>query len=170
MTVKVTIEFPNVDAAIVALGKLTKAADTVIVDGKPRKGRNDKGKPRGPHTPSGGGVPLAPELKAGAAASATPSRPAAAEDTTPTAASPAAPTASAAAPASSGETVAVAAEADAQKALEKLFALPPEKGGGIDGARDAMARFGVKRLRELPADQRAAFIAHVEGVIAGGKA
>ena len=165
MTVKVTLEFDNVDLAIVALAKLSKADGTTIVDGKPRKGRADKGKPRGPHqTP---GAPEAPEPKAAAPAEQERTDNAA---TLPPKAAPA--EAHKAIP--SGEVPPVAAassasEADAQAVLEKLFAAQKTPEEGINVSRDVLSRFGVRRLRDLKADQRGEFVAAVNAVLAGGK-
>ena len=167
MTVKGTLEFLNVDAAIVALGKLTKAADTVMAPEGPRKerkGRNDKGKPRGAQAP----VPEAKGTEVGAQQGVAPQSgiPDAASTAAPAAASvPAASAPPAVDPVSAGP---VPAEADAQKALEKLFeAAPPI--GGIESARAVMGRFGVTRLRDLPEAKRGEFIALAESVLAGGK-
>lgn len=152
MTVKVTLEFASIDVAIVELGKLTKAAGTTIVDGKPRKTR---GRPPA--------AAPADEPKAEAAAPTAPAGLVAAEDTTPTTASPVAPSASAAASASS------ATQAEAQAALEKLFAAfqPPEV--GVAKAKDVLAEFGVARLRELPEGRRAEFIVAVDKHLASKK-
>lgn len=164
MTVKITLEYATVDLAIVALAKLTKADGVAMTPEGPRKerkGRNDKGKPRGPHAAAQqeAAAPAEQERTDKAATLPPEAAPAEAHKALP-----------------SGEVPPVAAastevvpEADAQQALEKLFALPPEKGGGINGARDVMARFGVKRLRDLPATSRAEFIALAEKVVAGGK-
>jgi hypothetical protein len=46
--VKITLEFESVDAAIVGLGKLVGAP---IAAKQPRKGRDDKGQPRGAYKP-----------------------------------------------------------------------------------------------------------------------
>lgn len=164
--VKITMEFPSIDAAIVALGKLTKADGTVLVEGKPRKGRSDAGKPRknakgagerkegDANSPAASPAPEAP--KAGAAAKAPGAKGASSAPST-TAETAAATEASAPAP-----------SADvAQKALEKLFeAAPPA--GGLEGARAVLSRFGVTRVRDLAEDQRAEFIALTEKVLAGG--
>lgn len=158
--VKITLEFANVDEAIVALGKLTKAAGTTIVDGKPRKGRNDKGQARGPHKPatSEAAAPAEQERTDKAATLPPKAAPAEADKAHP-----------------SGEVPPVAAassiptDADAQKVLEKLFETPPPI-GGLEQARAVMGRFGVKRLRDLKEEQRADFIKLAESVLAGGKA
>lgn len=180
MTVKISIEFENAEAAIVALGKLTGIA--TAAPKAERKGRSDKGQARGPR---GGAEPKAEGGAAGApagnlAGSAPAAPPAAAPseaskqstapqgdpkvETQPQADDPAAPGGAPSAPA----TTPAPSEQDAQAALEKLFnAAPPI--GGIESARDVMARFGVKRLRDLPANQRGEFIALAESVLKGGK-
>lgn len=55
-------------------------------------------------------------------------------------------------------------QADAQAALEKLFASK-----GMEICREVMSRFGVQRLKDLKPEQYADFVAHVETVLAGGK-
>lgn len=171
MTVKVTLEFENVDLAIVALAKLTKAAGTTIVDGKPRKGRADKGQARGPHKPA------TQEAAAGAsdAASAASQEPAkhagGGADSAPVAAS---------APAAASPTLIAQepdrgplielpiapSEAEAQKAIERLFESTPDSAVGIQKSKDALAQFGVRRVRDLKPEQRAEFIKNVEATLA----
>lgn len=179
MTVKISIEFENAEAAIVALGKLTGIA--TAAPKAERKGRSDKGQARGPRggaepkaeggaagAPAGnptGSAPVAPPAAAPSEASRQSTAPQGDPkvETQPQAVAPAAPGGAPSAPAAS-----VPSEQDAQAALEKLFnAAPPI--GGIESARDVMARFGVKRLRDLPANQRGEFIALAEKVLAGGK-
>lgn len=149
MTVKITLEYPNVDAAIVALGKLTSAAGTTIVEGKPRKGRSDKGQPRK-------GAAPAPEANGAAASAQT-------DDSAASTAAPAAAAAPAASPKPDGTptpgSAAVASEADAQKALEKLFESFPDSATGIAEAKKILGTFGVSRVRDLKEEQRAEFIA-----------
>ncbi len=155
MTVKITIEYANVESAIVALGKLSVAAGTTMVEGRPRKGRSDKGQPRKGTDPA-----PAPEQKAGAAGGSAPSSrdPAAssasdADKAPPPATAPAGPSATAAAPASP-----IVTEAEAQKALEKLFESFPDSATGIAEAKKVLAKFGVSRVRDLKEEQRAGFI------------
>ena len=156
--VKITMEFPSVDAAIVALGKLTKADGTVLVEGKPRKGRSDAGKPR----KNARGAGSQPE--AGATSAEPPADPA---PEAPKAATPTPVEADKAQPPGNLSTVAAPSADAAQKALEKLFeAAPPA--GGLEGARAVLSRFGVTRVRDLAEDQRAEFIALTEKVLAGG--
>jgi hypothetical protein len=185
--VKITLEFPGVDEAIVALGKLVgasvKAAKpaAAIAQGAPapdapttRRGRADKGKPRGPHKPA------EPSANAGATGSATagqpgPAGPQASTDphragndagVTLTSADPVHPVAPAAAqpaPASvAGPAAAVLPEAEAQAALEALF-----NGKGLVTAQEVLSRFGVVKLRDLKPAQRAEFIAKAKAVLAG---
>lgn len=176
MTVKITMEFDNAEQAIVALGKITGIATAAP---KERKGRNDAGKPRGQRaTPqpepeakgAGVGAP-AGSAASTAAPSATPapaasSQPNAAGGTDPgkVGEKPANPTSTTEKPAAPIPT-----QEATETALSKLFdAAPPL--GGIEAARDVMSRFGVKRLRDLPEDKRAEFIALADKVLAGGKA
>ena len=163
MKTRVTFEFDSVDEAIVALGKLagTKpvltpeqaaAAEKVVALEKARKGRNDKGKKRGPY----GAHPQDAEKKEEISANT-------AENTPATKDIPAE-------PAKEGEVLppeqpAIPSAADAQKALEELF-----NKRGIEVARDALSRFGCKRVSELKEGSRAEFIALVEKAIAEGVA
>lgn len=189
--VKITLEYPSIDAAIVAMAKLTKADGVTIVDGKARKGRADAGKPRGQYNKKGAGEGAATDANTGAA----PSPAAPTETTEPAAASsvssvanqgaipegtsaadnsatkqPAAPEReSPPAPGKDHEPVAASSvppEAtayvaptakDAEAALEALFQAAPPK-GGLEAARAVLAKFGVAKLRDLPASQRAHFI------------
>src|SRR4051812_45052519 len=67
MSVKITLEFDNAEAAIVALGKIAAipaAAPQPAAEKPPRKGRSDAGQPRGPHKDAAG-------ASAGANATAT---------------------------------------------------------------------------------------------------
>lgn len=176
MTVKVTLEFGNIDQAIVALGKLVAAKIEKSAQGptnaalaselgvpvvaqpdpvKQRRGRSDKGKPRKnnvPEAPAAGGTdqPAATPPAVQEAAAPVPGE---ADKAQPTGATPeaAAPTATA---------------AEAQKALETLFETPAPV-GGIDAARGVLASFGVARVRDLPDEKRAGFIAEVAKRLAG---
>ena len=60
----------------------------------------------------------------------------------------------------------VASIEDAQKALERLFETKPPV-GGIDGARDALSRFGVQKLRDMKPESRADFIKYIDDTLAG---
>ena len=159
--IKVTLEFKGVDEAIVALGKLVgapvaqkaaaegidKAPPTVTAAPTTRRPRADAGKKRGSYK------------NVEAPADADPKG----HDITPTPAASTPETAAPPAPAEgdkpqpSGVTPAVAAapttEADAQKALEALFAKK-----GLAEAQRVLGLFGVAALRFLPADKRGEFI------------
>lgn len=180
--VKITMEFPTLDAAIVALGKLSSAADTTIVDGKPRRGRSDKGLPRKSRSAptesnakgEGAGAQSEGAAEATVASAATPAAaPApAASQVAAAAGTKDGGTSTNAEPAAKAPDVAGAKPAtaeDAQKAIEKLYYAPPPV-GGLEQARIVMSRFGVKRVRDLQEDQRAEFIALAEKVLAGGAA
>jgi len=152
--VKVTLEFTSVDQAIVALGKMVGAskqeAKAVVTPAgrnpalpdapaiRARKPRNDAGKARGPYkteTPAPGAEE--PKAKAGGAV-------APAEDTgEATALPPVAPPAAAYVP----------PHTEAQAALEALY----EK-KGAEVAMGLIASFAITKLRELPENQREAFI------------
>lgn len=174
MTIKITLEYPSLEHAILALGKLAggraaraasktetvgaggtaerassterpPAAPTVEVSPTTRKGRSDKGKPRGPYknTP-------APDVGSSAPA-------AEADPSTGGAAAPEVGVTEAEAPAAAQGTGPVAApSANPQELLEKLVAAK-----GIPTAMEVLAKFGVKRLRELPAEKHGDFIAEV---------
>ncbi len=170
MTVKITIEYANVESAIVALGKLSVAAGTTMVEGRPRKGRSDKGQSRKGTDPA-----PASEPKAGASAGAD--GPAAAGNgstattdaskvaekattsTSTTAAAPGvAPVTSGAATSTTAPASSIVTEAEAQKALEKLFESFPDSATGIVEAKKVLAKFGVSRVRDLKEEQRADFV------------
>lgn len=156
--VKITLEYPSVDAAIVAMAKLTKADGvTINAEGKPRKGRADAGQPRGKYNKKGAeeagstdantGVPASP-----AAPTEQPAAPAMESPQAP--GKDHAPVAAGSAPEAPAKVVTAA---DAEKALETLFQAAPPK-GGLEVARTVLAKFGVQRLRDLPEGQRAAFV------------
>lgn len=168
--IKISMEFASIEAAIVALGGLVKSPSKpqtpvspenkahvqAILTGQPapaipaapepvvkkRRGRSDKGVPRGSYIAAAvGAAPAAPTL------AATPPTLAAASE--PESIPPA--------------TVAPATQADAQKVLEKLFAMK-----GLEVARQAMSRFGANRMRDMKPEHYAEFVKHAEGVLAGG--
>ena len=168
--VKITLEFPSVDAAIVAMAKLTKADGVTIVDGKARKGRADAGQPRGRYKKKAAGEGSLPEANTGEAPvgdSAPAPSPAAAPEqpAAPAMESPQAPGKDHEPVAAGSAPVAEATAKDAEAALETLFQAPPPK-GGIESARKVLAIFGVQRLRELPAPQRGAFVEAVQRAMA----
>lgn len=176
--IKVTLEFPSVEAAIASLGKLMvgapvaqkAAASGPATAGAPvaeqapvaapaspttpksRKPRADAGKKRGPHNADSAGTSTG-EAPKGDAAPASPS------GSAPETAAPVAP-AEGDKPQPSGVTPPAAAapsEADAQAALEKVFA-----GKGLQAAQATLAQFGVTRLRDIKPEDRAQFIAAAE--------
>ena len=150
--VKITLEFPSIDVAIVALGKLVgtpvKATQPVaasVAAGQgatapaapttTRKGRNDKGVPRKPKAePAGAGA------------------------TVTTTASAAAPQAAPAGEAS----VSTLTAADTEKALEAVF-----NGKGLPTAQALLQRFGIARLRDLKPEQYVDFVAAAKEVVEG---
>lgn len=171
--IQVTLQFASPEAAIAALAKL---GDIKPVEAPARRGRADKGQQRGPNartkdkdggaggTPAGQQqAPGAPALAASVATEATPpttpSGAASAGATTePSKAGEAATSSSTTAQPSGG----VASQEAAQTAMEKIY-----DAKGMDTARDVLARFGAKRVRDLKPEQRAEFIAKVDAVIAG---
>src|SRR5574341_909059 len=172
MSVKVELVFNSVDEAIVALGKIVGTAATVrgeTPEKRERKGRSDAGKPRGPYnkdTTTGGPSPASVEQPVAAGtspvASASPTKPAAPEQAAKPAVAPAATAPSgtvAAAPAA-----AVPTPEQVQTALEKLF-----NAKGFEDCALLLSRYGAKRGKDLKPEQRAEFIAHAEGVVAGTK-
>lgn len=154
--VKVTLEFLSVDQAIVALGKLVVApvkatqpvppqastdkaeAPAPAATTTKRKGRSDKGQPRGPHGATKEAAPGAAPAEGDKPqpSGVTPSPAAASTVETPTG------------PAQTPKTE------DVQKALEGVF-----NKHGAQVAMNLLARFGVKRLRDLKPEQGADFIA-----------
>lgn len=151
MSVKITMEFANIDLAILALGKLaggkparaaeTEPAPTVDATKTPRRGRSDKGKPR----------KATATTEANAAA---PAAPVEGDKPQPPGVVPS----EAAAPTSN------ATEAEAQKALEKLFETAPPV-GGLESAQAILKTFGVARVRDLKEEQRGPFVAAVDAVL-----
>lgn len=124
---------------------------------KERKPRSDKDKPRGAYKPregTTGALPIAGEgqqniAKANAGSDVAPPPQTAAP--APTTAPAGAPVVAASVSAAPG--AAAPSEADAQKALEGVFSTK-----GLLTAQSLLGNFGVSRLRDLPADQRAGFI------------
>lgn len=164
--VKITLEYPSIDAAIVAMAKLTKADGvTINAEGKPRKGRADAGQPRGKYNKKGAGEGAATDANTGAAPSpaAPTEQPAAPEMESPQApGKDHEPVAAGSAPETPAEVVTAA---DAERALGSLFQAAPPK-GGLEAARTVLAKFGVQRLRDLHEGQRAAFVEAVEKALA----
>ncbi len=196
MTVKVTLEFPSIEASIAALGLLMKpkAAATATNAGAPvaagtppaaapggaapsapatakreRKPRSDAGKPRGEY---------GPRTEAGGAAGA-PSNPAATTgaNAAPVGAAPSGTTTEPAAPQkapvdadkASSPGVAPAADAAGPQPSEKDAQEALEKlfnATTIGVSQEVMSRFGIKRLKELPDDRRAEFVEKCNAVTA----
>lgn len=168
MTIKITLEFATADLAIVALAKinapLNKKEAVAVPEGvvvpSGRKGRNDKGKPRGsyknpPATTAEPQTPVPPGSSVPDAVSPSPQSgaPAAPEVAASAVVSPVAAAPVASDPAPTAE--------QAQKAMEVLFAAK-----GLEVCLDTLKAFGVKRVGELKADDRAAFIARTKEALA----
>ena len=183
MAVQVTLTFNSYDEAIVALGKLVgakvaapvvKAETAAPAEDKPaartRKPRADAGQPRGPYKARN--EPAAPQQgePTSAAAPVVPTDPApAAEAAAPQTEAPAEPPAPAT-QAANPPAASAPSEKDAQAALEKLFNEKAKAGGNgaaIQAAKDLLARYGVQKVRDLPAERRVEFIKECE---AGGAA
>lgn len=192
MTIKITLEFATADLAIVALAKLeaplNKKAATALPkaasEGAPaatpsgRKGRADKGKPRGSYSEKWAGkngTDAAPDAGATSASvsapaaqatasvpteSEAPAAPAQAEDTTMPDENPkhANTTMTSNRPVDADPP---ASAEQAQKTMEVLFAAK-----GLEVCLDTLKAFGVKRVGELKADDRAAFIARTKEALA----
>lgn len=191
MAVQVTLTFNSYDEAIVALGKLVgvKTAAVPQVAGKERsepsstpaapatrtrKPRSDAGQPRGSYRarneqsategttadPAGAGAPGEPQVPSSAPEPARNSETANAEAPS----EPSAPATQAANP----PAASAPSEKDAQAALEGLFNDKAKAGGNgaaIQAAKDLLSRYGVQKVRDLPAERRAEFIKECE---AGG--
>lgn len=153
--IKVTLEFHTVPEAIIALNavmnlpqvKISEPAKAPEAPATKRKGRNDKGKTRGPHQAGSGTATPAPAVPAGAATTAPaatpqPAAPVPAPEQRPVTVSVAAPDA------------AVPTQEQMQQAMEKVFAAK-----GIDAARTLLADFAVGRIRDIKGDDRPKFMA-----------
>lgn len=181
--IDITLHFNTAEEAIIALAKIkggaaAKAAAapvesppvnaTVAATAKVRKPRADAGKPRGPYknadaagniesenrstleSASNGSAAIAPSV-----GSVNPSAPA----TQPAAPAPA--EADKAQPSGSAPvTAGPATLEDAQAALTKLFETK-----GLATAQEVLGTFGVKRLKELAPEKRAAFIANATAAL-----
>lgn len=165
--VKVTLEFPSADHAIAALAKIAGLAPAPVVDKPERKGRADKGQPRGPQktvepAAAPAAAPQAPVAPATPAPAAAPQAPASDTAAKPAAAASgtAASTAAPATAPAAGATVEAKPEA-ALAAMERLFGSK-----GYNVARDTISRFGCKRTSELKPEQRAEFIEKADAVTA----
>ena len=165
--IKVTLEFESADQAIVALGKIVGApvasrawpakspiGSTEVGPDAPttkRRGRSDKGQPRGSYKDSATTQAAAPaeKLESTDLISPVPAAAAPAPEQPPVVGSPPAPV--------------PAKIEDAQAAIAKVF---NEK--KIDVAMQVLSRFGCKAVRELQAGQYAEFIQKCNDVLAGG--
>jgi hypothetical protein len=195
MAVQVTLTFNSYDEAIVALGKLVgapaKATSPVRVPEaetpgavaaapatRTRKPRSDAGQPRGAYKARN--EPAAPQqgepanavtpavLAAGPAPAAEAAAPEPARNSeTANAEAPSEPSAPAT-QAANPPAASAPSEKDAQAALEGLFNARAKAGGNgaaIQAAKDLLSRYGVQKVRDLPAERRAEFIKECE---AGG--
>lgn len=198
--IKVTLEFENVDAAIVGLSKLVAVPLKVASESArksdsaaqapgtatkpPRRGRSDKGQPRGSysHGQNAGAAGSAAGTDNGAAPAGvlevTDAGKATVEvaNLTSTVSGPVsvAPAPEPAAPASSSgltheitqsSTVVATGAAvpkigDAQAAIAKLFETK-----GLSAAMDCLSRYGAKAVRELKPEHYAPFIADVNAAL-----
>jgi hypothetical protein len=161
--IKVTFEFPTIDAAIVAMGKMvgapqgraslptptanTEAGGVDAPTSRTRKPRNDAGKPRGPYKESNANTVVEAGETAGKAGTVAAGAQGIA-DTSKEAEQAANSTSTPPAPA-----VAPSAE-DAQEIFAKVFDVK-----GILRAKELLQRYGVGRVRELLEGQRQGFIA-----------
>lgn len=163
--IKVTFEFPTIDAAIVAMGKMVGApvasraqpakspeVETPVVGpdattSRKRKPRNDAGKPRGPYK-----EPAAPAVEERNDKADTLAPVAAAQSLK----SPV----EAVLPDVKAINKAVPSAEDAQEIFAKVF-----DAKGIVRAKELLQRYGVGRVRELLEAQRADFIAECNGLL-----
>lgn len=178
--IKVTLEFPSIEAAIATLGKIMVAApkagvvkDKVVapapapVEGdKPqppgvvpaqaaattRKPRADAGKKRGSYkNAEASATPVSPGENTGDGQTQVTDASKAADQAANSTSTPSDAPKGATPPAKTASVP--PSEADAQAALEKVFT-----NKSLAAAQDVLARFGVKRLRDLLPEQRADFI------------
>jgi hypothetical protein len=161
--IKVTLEFESVDAAISALGKLVGVSTTPK---QPRKGRDDKGQPRGTYKPrategaSASPIPLQGKTTGNSASGVT-DLGKASSVATPTSTVPqSAPgDASIVAPATAGEANSTTAGApprtfqEAEAAFKTFF-----NAKGVQPARELFAKFKIARITELSPEQYAEFV------------
>lgn len=187
MSVQVTLSFASQEEAIAALGRIAgiaaPAQPAVAVEKSPRKPRSDAGQQRGPQqnpasakqeaNPAGAGAQqgaqaasaAAPVAAAPAGAASTNANAGAAAGATVEAQPQGGAAQSAAAQASTAAAAPAAAAKtaeDVQAAVEKLF-----NAKGFDDCAAVLSRFGVKRGKDLTAEQRAEFIRRAEDIIAG---
>lgn len=183
--IKLTIEFKSIDEAIVALAKLVppvekkpmsnpEALGTVaeltapvgIPGPQERKGRADKGKPRGPrkNVAASATVPPAPPVQD----ADVPVAPGPRQE--PSAAAPKSVATVEVVPLTETATTLTAGPTP-QQTIEAIYGKFGEKDAqqGIDAAMKFLSRFGVKRVRELQPEQHADFAKHGAVVLAGGE-
>lgn len=136
-------------------GVATPATTTPEAAPTKRKGRSDKGQPRGPHKGTEAAAAGASTDTAGSAPVPTT---AAAVEVSTKAAAPAKPDdGDKPAPAGIESPVAAATAEQAQKALEKVFA-----DRGLIEARALLSGFGIDRLLDLKPEQYGAFVAKAQ--------
>lgn len=140
------------------------AAAAATAAPRPRKPRSDAGQPRGPNARTTG-EPVASEPGVGGQASAAPSQPAAPAAPTPSAAPEQTVQVSPASPAPTSAAAVPVSDEAVQEAVAKMFAAKD-----YDATFALLSRFGVKRGKDLPQDQRANFISRVNGVVDRGEA
>ncbi len=179
--VEVKLQFPSIDAAIVALGKMAvggqvreqrndKATESSVPpaaaasEKKTRKPRADAGQKREPYGPrtteaAGASATTGSVEAAGNGQTAAPDAGKAAEKAAdPTSTTADAPKAETKPAATNAPT---ASHDDAQKALEKVF-----KTKGLSDAQDLLALHGCKRLRDLAPERYGQFIVDAETALA----
>jgi hypothetical protein len=162
--VKITLEFESVDAAIVGLGKLVGAP---VAAKPPRKGRDDKGQPRGAYKPRAtegapaSATPATQGENTGNSASGVPDPAKAVAVATPESTVPqSAPgDAASAIPATAGTANSTTAGAPTRtfqeiEAAFKVFF----NAKGVQPARELFAKFKIARITELQPEQYAEFI------------
>lgn len=180
--IDITLHFNTAEEAIIALAKIkggaaAKAAVAPVAPAapaeqpaatKPRKPRADAGKPRGPYknadaagniesenrstleSASNGSAAIAPSVDSVSPSASAPEpaapAPAEADNAQPSGSAPV--------------TAGPATLEDAQAALTKLFETK-----GLATAQEVLGAFGVKRLKELEPEKRAAFIANAQAAL-----
>jgi hypothetical protein len=193
--VKITLEFEGVEQAIVALGKL--GGIPAAAGEKPaRKGRDDKGQPRGQYKPraqdgtaAGQSATISPKIASDGVTGVTdPSSGAlvpASKSTVPDVPTGGTPTATVTAPAavpSSNPADVVKAEIKQQQKTQGTGFPEPTVGEkdadvqkateavfgkfGIDRVKTLLADFGISRLRDLPKSKKADFLAATQKIVA----
>lgn len=180
MTVKVTLEFPNTDAAIVALGRLAGAAVAAPNTKRATEGRADKAvastQPPATENKRRPGRPPRQSAEGAAVPAVTPAAAPKANDPATAAQSAGPETPGTAAPLPPGDAAPlppgdaspgapVASLDDVAAALASLFNSKPDPKDGLAFAGEALAKFGVSKGRDLKPEDRAAFIAHAKALL-----